>query len=135
MPDQLRQLAEDYGNIWDGEAPEGLADRVLAPHLVDHNKQPGQAPGRAGMKQVIALYHAVFHDFRLTNDDVIVSGDRAVVRWTATGRHEGDQLGVPATHKPVRMTGIDIIRFENGQVVERWGEWSGLELMQQIGAT
>jgi len=30
------------------------------------------------------------------------------------------------------MTGIDIIRVENGQIVERWGEWNGLELMQQI---
>ena len=134
MPDQLRQVAEYYGNMWDVEAPEGLADRILAPDVVDHNMQPGQGPGRQGIKQVIALYHAVFPDFHITNDDVIVSGDRAVVRWTATGRHEGDQLGVAATHRSVRMTGIDIVRIEDGQVVERWGEWSGLELMQQLGA-
>jgi hypothetical protein len=33
------------------------------------------------------------------------------------------------------MTGIDIIRIKDGQIVERWGETNGLELMQQIGAT
>ena len=134
MPDQLRQVAEYYGNMWDVDAPEGLADRILAPDVVDHNQQPGQGPGRQGIKQVISLYHAVFADFHITNDDVIVSGDRVVLRWTATGRHEGDQLGVPATHRSVRMTGIDILRVEDGQVVERWGEWSGLELMQQLAA-
>jgi hypothetical protein len=35
----------------------------------------------------------------------------------------------------VRLTGIDIVRIENGQVVERWGEANGLEMMQQIGAS
>jgi steroid delta-isomerase-like uncharacterized protein len=132
MTEQMRQLAEDYGNVWDAKAPEALADRIFASDVVDHNKQPGQGPGREGIKHVIALYHTVFPELNLTNDDVIVSGDRAVVRWTATGTHEGDQLGVPATHRSVRMTGIDIIRVENGQIVERWGEWNGLELMQQI---
>ena len=55
-----------------------------------------------------------------------------ILERPCTGTHEGDQLGVPVTHRSVRMTGIDIIRVENGQIVERWGEWNGLELMQQI---
>jgi predicted ester cyclase len=135
LTEQMRQLAENYGNVWDAKAPEGLADRIFAPDIIDHNMQPGQGPGREGIKQLIALYHAVFPDLHLTNEDVIVSGDRAVLRWTATGTHEGDQLGVPATHRSVCMTGIDIIRIKNGQIVERWGETNGLELMQQIGAT
>ena len=44
MPDQARQLAEDYGNIWDGGAPEGLADRVLAPNLSTTTSNPDRAP-------------------------------------------------------------------------------------------
>jgi predicted ester cyclase len=68
----------------------------------------------------------------VSTDDVVISGDRVVVRWTATGTHEGDQLGVPATHRQVRMTGIDILRIEDGRIVERWGETNGLELMEQI---
>jgi predicted ester cyclase len=134
MTEQIRQAIEDYGKVWDVEAPDGLADRIFAPDVVDHNPQPGQGPGRDGIKTLIALYHAVFPDLHLTNNDILVSGDRAVLRWTATGTHQGDQLGVPATHRPVRMTGIDIIRVENGTIVERWGETNGLELMQQLGS-
>jgi predicted ester cyclase len=68
----------------------------------------------------------------VSTDDVVVSGDRVAVRWTAIGTHQGDQLGVPATGKQVRLTGIDILRIEDGRLVERWGETNGLEMMQQI---
>ena len=87
------------------------------------------------MKMIIDLYHAVFPDLHVTNDDMVVAGDRGVLRWSATGTHEGDQLGIPATHKSARLTGIDILRIDKGRVVERWGETNGLEMMQQLGGT
>lgn len=130
---ELRQLVEKYGLVWNADAPAGLADEIFTSDVIDHNPQPGQSEGRDGIKQVIDLYHAVFPDLRVTNDDVIVAGDRAVLRWSATGTHEGNELGVPATRRQVRMTGIDILRIEDGRIAERWGETNGLELMQQVG--
>jgi predicted ester cyclase len=128
----LNTLASDYVLLWDVSAPAGIADRVYAPLVIDHQPLPGQGPGLDGIKQLVALYHAVFPDLTVSTDDVVSSGDRVVVRWTATGTHQGDQLGVPATGKRVRLTGIDILRIEEGRVVERWGETNGLEMMQQI---
>lgn len=132
LTSDLSQLARDYGRVWDADAPPDLADRVFAPDVVDHNPQPGQAQGRAGIRWLIDLYHAAFPDLRVTDEEVLVAGDRAVLRWSGTGTHDGDQLGVPATHRTVRMTGIDILRVEDGRVVERWGEANALEMMQQI---
>ena len=37
------------------------------------------------------------------------------------------------TGKEIVVTGIDIVRFENGKAVEHWHEWSGLGLLQQLG--
>jgi predicted ester cyclase len=128
------QLVENYGRVWDVGAPEGLVDQIFTPDVVDHNPQPGQSEGREGIRQVIDLYHAAFPDLCVTNDDVIVSGDRAVLRWSATGTHEGNQLGVPPTHRQVRMTGIDILRLEGERIAERWGEANALEMMRQIGS-
>ena len=107
-------------------------DRVFAPNVVDHNPQPGQGEGREGIRQVIDMYHSVFPDLRVTTEDTIVADDRAVLRRSAQGTHEGDQLGVPATHRTVRLTGIDIVRVHDARIVERWGETNGLEMMQQI---
>ena len=120
--------------VWDVDAPGGLADEIYAPDVVDHNPQPGQEPGRDGEKQVIALYHAVFPDLHLTLEDIVAYEDRAAVRWTAAGTHDGDQLGVPAAHRQVRLTGIDIIRVADGRIVERWAAVDTPGLLRQLDA-
>jgi len=53
-----------------------------------------------------------FPDLHLSNDDIIISGDRAALRWSAP--EPGKEMGFPATHNTVRLTGIDIRRIENG---------------------
>lgn len=130
-----RQLAENYVAIWNADASRELVDQIFLADFVDHNPQPGQEKdGVEGIHQVLDVYHAGFPGLRVTTDEVIVSGDRAVVRWTAVGTHVGDLMGIPATHREVRMTGIDILRIADGKIVERWGETNALQTMQQIGA-
>ena len=48
--------------------------------------------------------------------------------------HTGDHLGMPATGKQVRITGITIARIRDGQVIEGWDNWDQLGMLQQIGA-
>jgi len=38
------------------------------------------------------------------------------------------------TGKPIRTSGITILRFANGKVVEECARWDTLGLMQQLGA-
>jgi predicted ester cyclase len=135
MTQEANQLVQDYVRVWDVTAPGDLADRIFAGDVVDHNPQPGQEPGVAGIKQIIAVYHGAFPDLHLSCDDIVGSDDRVAVRWSATGTHEGDQLGVTPTHRNVRLTGIDIVRIQGGRIVERWGEANALEMMAQITAS
>ncbi len=67
-------------------------------------------------------------------EEMIVESERGLVGicWTATGTHRGSFMGVAPTGKPIRFAGIEIIRLEAGLVVERWGEWNGLELLEQL---
>ena len=39
----------------------------------------------------------------------------------------------PATGKPVKYTGITIVRIANGKIVEQWQEADVVGLMQQLG--
>ena len=43
-------------------------------------------------------------------------------------------MGVPPTPKAVTVCGININRFEGGQIAEAWGYLNMLGLMQQLGA-
>jgi len=50
-----------------------------------------------------------------------------------TGTHKGDFNGIPATGKPVKARGLQISRFEDGKMVERWGSSDELGILKQIG--
>lgn len=129
----LQALVEKYVRTWDSHSEAGLVDEVMAPDVVDH--QPvGAADGVEGVKRDIATYHAAFPDLTLTCEDYVLGEDRVAVRWSATGTHEGNGLGMPPTHRRVQLHGIDILRVENGRVAERWGQFNGLEMMQQLTA-
>ena len=127
-----RQIAEDFVKMWDASSPQGLAQRAYAPDYVEHHPLPGQGPGIEGLNQLAAVYFAVFPDLRTKVEAVLNDGDLTAVRWSGTGTHEGDQMGVPPTHRTVNFSGIDILRISEGKVVEHWGETNGLEVMQQI---
>lgn len=112
-----------------------VIDKVTAENFIDHTAAPGRTPGREGEKQWFAMLRAAFPDGHSTIDDMIAEGDLVVVRGTMTGTHTGEFLGIPATGKPVKVSGIDITRFVNGQSVEHWGQWDIMGMMQQLGVT
>jgi predicted ester cyclase len=64
---------------------------------------------------------------------MLVDGDKVVTRKTFRGTHGGDFLGIPATGKPVSVGVIDVVRYENGQIVEHWNQVDMFGLMQQMG--
>ncbi len=66
---------------------------------------------------------------------MIAEGDKVVTRHTLTGTHQGEFMGVPATGKGVKVTGMWIHRLAGGKIVEgrEWGVWDALGMMQQLG--
>jgi len=50
-----------------------------------------------------------------------------------TGTHDGDFMGLPPTGRTVDFLVMGILRFANGQAVERWGIGDSLTMMEQLG--
>jgi steroid delta-isomerase-like uncharacterized protein len=108
---------------------------VLADDFVDHEELPGLAPTKDGVMAFFRMYLGAFPDLRMNAEDVIASGDKVVARVRATGTHEGDLLGMPATGRQVDVQLIDIIRFgDDGLAREHWGVFDQMGMMQQLGA-
>jgi steroid delta-isomerase-like uncharacterized protein len=112
------------------------ADSLVGEDAVDHDTQNPNAGihGPEGFKRSAAMYRAAFPDLRITVDDQIAEGDKVVTRWTATGTHDGDLPGLPASGRTSTVTGIGIDRFQGGLIVESWANWDTLGMMQQLGA-
>jgi steroid delta-isomerase-like uncharacterized protein len=109
-------------------------DDVIAADAVDHNPAPGQTPGLEGIKRSFGAFRTAFPNLRLTVEEMIAEGDKVAARITTRGTHKGKFLGIPPTGKHVTQTGIDILRIVDGKIVERWGEFDNLSLLQQLGA-
>ncbi|MDP8951660.1 MAG: ester cyclase, partial [Actinomycetota bacterium] len=67
-------------------------------------------------------------------EDLFAEGDKAVLRFTFRGTHQGEFMGNAPTGKRVTMAGIDIFRIADGKIVELWGQEDVLGMMQQLGA-
>ncbi|GAA4789895.1 hypothetical protein GCM10023200_25830 [Actinomycetospora chlora] len=88
---------------------------------------------RAGVQ---AFYEGIFAAFpgnKLELHEVFGSGDRLTCRFTLTGNHEGDFMGIPATGTSIALPGITILHFRDGAIVERWSCSDMLGLFVQLG--
>lgn len=107
--------------VW-GKGDVAVADRIIHPDLVDHNRVPGQPEGRAGDLWAADAVRTAFPDLRFDLDVAFESGDLVTGRWTMAGTHTGplELLGLPPTGRPVTMSGQEIFRARDGQFVEVW---------------
>jgi len=95
---------------------------------------PEQIRGPQGFREFVGTYRKAFPDLRITVDEQVAEGETVVTRWTATGTNEGELMGMPATGKQATTAGININRISGGKLVEGWGLFDQLGLLQQIGA-
>jgi steroid delta-isomerase-like uncharacterized protein len=137
MAEAARQQLEGIARRWIEEGWQrgrvAMVDELHSPDFVDHDAA-GRAPDRAGFKQGIADLYDGFPDLYTEIEDLVVDPDRSsvAVRWSATGTHRGSFMGLPPTGNRVSFKGIEIIRIRGGRIVERWGEWDGIDLLQQL---
>ena len=108
--------------------------RLLSDDFVEHEEVPGLSPTREGVIDLFRGYLVAFPDLRMEVLDLLASGDKAVARVKATGTHDGEFMGLPPSGRAVEVQLIDIMRFEDGLVVEHWGVMDMLGMLQQLGA-
>jgi steroid delta-isomerase-like uncharacterized protein len=108
---------------------------MMSPKCVGHGKAPdgGDTIGAEGFKSFHRAYLNAFPDLKVNVDDVIVDGRKVVVRWVASGIHQGDGLGFPATGRPMRIIGMSIVYVKGGQIVEGWDSYDQHGMLQQLG--
>lgn len=126
-----RRFIEDVFNRGNLEALDG----IMAANFVEHEELPPGIPrSREGAKLLFGMLRSAFPDFHATINDLIAEGDKIVISQTWTGTQKGEFMGVPPAGKRISVSVIDILRFENGMVVEHWGVMDSMTMMQQLGA-
>ncbi len=110
-----------------------LFHEVVAPHSVDNDSAPGQGAGPEGFTQFFTLFRSAFPDLNIAVEHMLADDDNVAFAYTITGTHQGDFMGIPATGKRIKARGMQIARFEDGKMVERWGSSDELGILKQLG--
>ena len=112
-----------------------LMDSVLADNVVQHiSGLPPEAKSLEGFKQLLPAVPQAFPDVLFEVEDLVAEGDMVAFRLNWSGTHQGEFFGIPPTGTRATVTEMHMFRIAGGKVVERWGEWDALGLMQQLGA-
>jgi predicted ester cyclase len=122
----LRLIEEGFnkGNL-------AVVNEIVSPDAKEH--QRGNHDGTEGTKEVIRTLRRWFPDFSMHAEEVVASGDKVWARFSATGTNLGSVMGRQPTGKKMKIDVIDIVRIQNGRIVEHWGVPDQLGMMIQTG--
>ena len=103
-------------NRWDKSAFE----EILTPDIAFRGSLGQVKRGYDGLAEYMNFIQTAFPDFTNRIEEVISEGDKAFVRLTYTGTHEGEIFGVAPTHKQVTYAGAAVFSFAGEKIREVW---------------
>jgi steroid delta-isomerase-like uncharacterized protein len=133
-PEGNKAVARRFTEVVWGAHNAAVLEELLSPGFVNHDPFPGTEGNIDGERQALAIHSAALGESEATADDQIAEGDKVATRWTFCGTHKGEFLGIAATGKRIKITGINICRIENGKIVELWREVDIMGVLRQLGA-
>jgi steroid delta-isomerase-like uncharacterized protein len=93
----------------------------------------GQGPGLPGLKETLTQMRHAFPDSKWSVEEQIAEGSKVLTRFTWSGTHQGEFLGIPPTNRAIQVWGMVIDRFEDGKVKSTRILLDTLGMMQQLG--
>lgn len=107
----------------------------FAENVKDHDPAPDQGPGPEGFVDFFTVMRKAFPDLKVTVDHMVQDDENIAMAYKIHGTHKGDFLGIAPTNKSIEARGVQIARFDNGKIVERWGSSDELGLVKSLGAS
>ena len=131
---EMKVLAEKEINVWNG-GPLSLFDEILSPEYVMHGVDSKDIIGIDAYKENVTSTRTSFPDFNVSIDDLIITGDKVVMRWTITGTNTGPLGDLPPTGKKFKVSGVTIGHVVDGKTREAWMFYNEVLSLSQLGFT
>ena len=109
-----------------------VIDDLVSEAFIEHEEIPTDADGRDGLREMFEGLHVAFSDFAMNIEDMAAEGDKVFVRATMQGIQRAEFLGIASKGKPMLVPVADVLRFEDGRIVEHWGVMDTGQMMQQL---
>lgn len=128
--DLVRRYLED---VWGKGDIDGSA-AYLTPDYRRHVGAGLTPLDSAGQQQRLNGFRSAFPDVSLQIEDMLAEDDLVSFRFTLRGTHEGAFQGIEPTGVKVKVSGLDMVRIEDGLLAEHWGGADLHSIRQQLSA-
>ncbi len=121
-------------SCWSGD--KEIFDTTHAPYSVLHRSPMRHYSGRDAVFAYYQSLRAIMGDVRFSVDHVATqsfsdNGIDIAVRWTATGRHAGEVMGVAPTGRPLFIMGVTHWRCIAGRIAIEMTVFDDLAVLSQ----
>jgi steroid delta-isomerase-like uncharacterized protein len=130
--EQNTATQERLGGILEDRAWDRMAE-AWHEDVVDHDPAPGQRPGLAGIVDFWTEFTTAFPDVTLEPDPLVATDDFITAVFTIRGTHTGPFEGHAPTGKTFEVRGIQVAKFVDGRIAERWGATDEKGILAQLG--
>jgi steroid delta-isomerase-like uncharacterized protein len=127
------QVIADLIAAWNNHDLEWATSLFAADYEGRDVAQVEPQHGRAGIRLALARYFEAMPDVHFALDDLIVTRERAVAVWTATGTHLGALMNIPASGRNVAVRGVSTFTLRDGQILHATYIWDVAGLLRSIG--
>lgn len=121
-----------FESLINGHDPAAAA-ALVGDGFLDHAPWPGHTPDLAGFQAGFAEMLEAFPDLSAKVRRTVTEGDLLTVHFSMSGTNLGAFMGEPASGRTFEIEAIDILRLEDGKVVEHWGVLDAAAMMEQLG--
>lgn len=124
-----------FARVWNAGSEDAIRE-LLAPGAQMHGLPTPDGKPLAGPDAFVPFwkkFHSAFPDIRITVARSVSEGEMVAVHCHVTGRHQGHELGIQATNKPIDFWGMGMARVRDGKIVEAWNCYDFLAMYQQVG--
>lgn len=111
-----------FEEVWNQGREESI-DELMAPDSYGH-VESGEYRGPEGFRQMQTVFRSALSNVHIEIEDILADGDRAAVRWRATGTHSGEGFGFAPSKRGIDVRGTTWLRVKDGKIVEGWDTWN-----------
>jgi steroid delta-isomerase-like uncharacterized protein len=134
-PDEMRALVRRHIEEGFNRGDWTVCQTTMADDYTAFYGAEGKANvGRDEYVRVCRFLRKSFPDVNITIEDLVVEGDKVVMRYTERGMLSGRPfLGIEPTGQKYAKPGTTVYRVVDGQLAESWGVEDTLGWFRQLG--
>ena len=131
MPDEILPGGQPDLDLM-AKASDG-GDDLFAADFVDRDPADGQPAGGAGLAWFWSSFGESFSDVRHDVVHTVATPEHLITVTDLSGRHTGEFQGHAPTGRTFTVRNVQVMRFADDRMVERWGATDELGILRQLG--